>query len=88
MHLRLERNLDDAGSFTVCESIDFTSLTTAITNSLKVVTLSSISFAGRAGVRPDHGNYRNIDIREDVVGVVTIDVKPRTRIRMEATIKV
>src|SRR5260370_39190514 len=31
---------------TVCESIDFTSLTTAMTNSLKGVNLSSISFAG------------------------------------------
>ena len=32
---------------TVCESIAFTSFTNAMTNSLKVVTRSSISFAGR-----------------------------------------
>src|ERR1700727_1981347 len=32
---------------TVCESMAFTSVTKAMTNSLKVVTRSSISFAGR-----------------------------------------
>src|ERR1700716_2806074 len=73
---------------TVCESIDFTSFTTAMTNSLKVVTRSSISFAGKP-------EYDQITVTTGMsilgkmsVGVVTIDEKPRTRIRMEATMNV
>src|ERR1700730_3840407 len=73
---------------TVCESIDLTSFTTAITNSLNVVTLCSISLAGRP-------EYDQITVTTGIsilgkmsVGVVAIDVKPRTRIRMEATMKV
>jgi hypothetical protein len=73
--------------FTVCESIAFTSLTTAMTNSLKVVTRSSISFAGQP-------EYDQITVTTGMsmlgkisVGVVAIDEKPRTRIRMEATTK-
>src|SRR3979490_1656584 len=76
------------GSFTVCESIAFTSFTTAITNSLKVVTRCSISFAGKP-------EYDQITVTTGMsmlgkmsVGVVAIAEKPRTRIRMEATMKV
>src|SRR5258708_15949189 len=74
--------------FTVCESIDFTSLTTAMTNSLKVVTLSSISFAGRP-------EYDQITVTTGIsmfgkmsVGVVAIEEMPRTTIRIDATMKV
>src|SRR5882757_11487999 len=73
---------------TVCESMDFTSLTTAMTNSLKVVTRCSISFAGNP-------EYDQITVTTGIsifgkmsVGVVAIDEKPRTRIRIEATMKV
>src|SRR3984885_10943538 len=73
---------------TVCESIAFTSFTTAMTNSLKVVTRSSISFAGKP-------EYDQITVTTGMsmlgkmsVGVVAIDEKPRTTIRMEATMKV
>src|SRR5580704_11677878 len=73
---------------TVCESMDFTSFTTAMTNSLKVVSRSSISFA----VKPE---YDQITVTTGMsmlgkisVGVVAIDEKPRITIRMEATMKV
>ena len=73
---------------TVCESIDFTSFTTAMTNSLKVVTRCSISFAGR----PEYDQMTvttGISILGKMsVGVVAIEETPRTRIRMEATMKV
>src|SRR5271156_5705763 len=73
---------------TVCESIAFTSFTNAITNSLKVVTRSSISFAGRP-------EYVQITVTTGIsmlgkmsVGVVAMEVKPRTRIRIDATMNV
>jgi hypothetical protein len=69
--------------FTVCESIDFTSLTTAMTNSLKVVTRCSIYFAGSP-------EYDQITVTTGIsilgkmsVGVVAIDVNPRTKMRDE-----
>ncbi len=73
---------------TVCESIDFTSFTTAITNSLYVVMRFSISFAGNP-------EYDQMTVTTGIsifgkmsVGVVAMDVKPRTRIRIEATMNV
>src|SRR5271170_2332913 len=73
---------------TVWESIAFTSFTTAMTNSLKVVTRPSISFAGNP-------EYDQITVTTGMsmlgkisVGVVAIDEKPKITIRMEATMKV
>src|SRR5580698_5935415 len=72
----------------VCESMDFTSFTTAMTNSLKVVTRSSISFAGSP-------EYDQMTVTTGIsmfgkmsVGVVAIDEKPRTRTRIAATMNV
>src|ERR1700733_11126487 len=74
--------------FTVCESIALISLTVAMTNSLKVVTRCSISFA-------DKPEYDQITVTTGIsisgkisVGVVIIDVNPRTNMRMAPTIKV
>ena len=74
--------------FTVCESMAFISLTTAKTNSLNVVMRCSTSLAGSP-------EYDQITVTTGIsilgkmsVGVVTIAVAPKTRIRMEATMKV
>ena len=72
----------------VCESIAFTSLTTAITNSLKLVIRPSISLA-------DRPLYVQIMVTTGIsifgktsVGVLAIDVRPRTTIRIAATTNV
>jgi hypothetical protein len=59
-----------------------------MTNSLKVVTLSSISFAGRP-------EYDQITVTTGIsmfgkisVGVVAIEEMPRTTIKIDATMKV
>src|SRR5579862_9799364 len=74
--------------FTVCESMALTSLTSAITNSLKVVTRCSISLA-------ESPEYDQITVTTGIsilgkmsVGVETMEVTPRTTIKMAATIKV
>jgi len=61
---------------TVCESIDFTSLTTAITNSLNVVTLCSISFAGKP-------EYDQITVTTGI-SILGKDVRRRRGNRREA----
>src|SRR5258705_12452301 len=69
---------------TVCESIALTSFTTAMTNSLKVVTRCSISFAAKPEddqITVTTGIWMLVKIS---IGFVAIEKKPRTRIRMEA----
>jgi hypothetical protein len=77
-----------AAPLVVCESMDFTSLTTAITNSLKVVMRCSISFAGKPEYVQMTVTWGISMFGKMSVGVVAIDVKPKMRMRIDATMNV
>ena len=64
--------------FTVCESMAFTSLTTAITNSLNVVIRCSISFAGKPEYDQMTVTTGMSMLGKISAGVTAIVKKPRT----------
>src|SRR5258708_38746615 len=77
-----------AAPLVVCESMDFTSLTTAISNSLMVVMRCSISFAGKPEYVQMTVTCRISMFGKMSVGVLAIDEKPKMRMRIDATMNV